>query len=171
MKISLIGYMGVGKTTIGKELSKKLQIQFLDLDTVIESEEKCSISEIFNSKGEIGFRKVERELLISVLEKNRDFVLALGGGTPAYYDNITEITENSKTYYLRMPPAKLLERLDKDETHRPLINRIPLEDRLEFVAKHLFDRRSFYDQAHETIDVADKTISEIVEEIIQRLHR
>lgn len=169
MKISLLGYMGVGKTTIGRELAEKLKIEFLDLDFLIEQKYQTSISQIFEIKKEIGFRKMEREVLMETLKMNQSFVLALGGGTPAYYNNIQEIIQHTTSFYLRMSPSGLIKRLEIEDTIRPLISHVSKEDRLEFVAKHLFDRRSYYDQAKFTIDVLDKSLVEIADEIIRHL--
>ena len=88
MKIVLLGYMASGKSTIGKQLSKKLSVQFLDLDDYISEKEQMSISEIFDKKGEVYFRLIEHKYLKAVLEKEEDFILSLGGGTPCYANNM-----------------------------------------------------------------------------------
>ena len=90
MKIILIGYMASGKTTIGRLISESLEMPFYDLDTIIEQELKATINEIFEQKGELFFRKKEREVLESFIKKTDNYVLALGGGTPCYYDNFFE---------------------------------------------------------------------------------
>ena len=87
MKIILVGYMGSGKSTIGKMLSKNIRIPFYDLDEVIEKHEEMSIKNIFEKRGEIYFRKVESLLFQEFINKNDDFILALGGGTPCYANN------------------------------------------------------------------------------------
>jgi shikimate kinase len=87
MKIILLGYMGCGKSVIGAFLAEKLQIPFYDLDQEIEKETQISIAELFQTRGEIYFRKKENEILKTFLAKENDFVLSLGGGTPCYYNN------------------------------------------------------------------------------------
>lgn len=169
MKISMLGYMGSGKTTIGKELADRLKVKFIDLDEWIEMKNEISITEIFKSQGEIRFRKSERDALVEILDQNDDFVLALGGGTPAYYDNIQLINEKTTSIYLRMSPPELVQRLSSETELRPLLSHLNAEDMPEFIAKHLFDRRSFYDQAKITVDLKNKTVVEIVDEIIRAL--
>lgn len=100
MQIVLVGYMGSGKSTVGKELSKRLKINFLDLDTYIEAKYEMSIPEIFSTKGEIFFRKVEILCLKEIFEKEEDFILSTGGGTPCYGDNINVMTTSSKNVFL-----------------------------------------------------------------------
>ena len=94
MIVSLVGYMGSGKSTTGKDLAKALGYQFIDLDEYIEEKYQAKIAEIFEKEGELGFRKIEREALKEVLTTT-NIVLSLGGGTPVYYDNMDEIVKNS----------------------------------------------------------------------------
>lgn len=169
MKISLLGYMGSGKTTIGKELSAQLNIKCVDLDQFIQIKHKKTIPEIFSQEGEIKFRKYEQEALIEILNSSEDLILSLGGGTPAYYDNMDFVNKNSNSFYLRLTPSDLVKRLMEEKSSRPLIAHLSEEELPEFVAKHLFERRNFYEKAMKTIDVKEKTIEEIVQEIIQHL--
>ncbi len=170
MKISLIGYMGSGKSTIGRQLSDKLGIKFLDLDQLIEKHTYKSILQLFQEQGEIKFRKTERELLLNTLNSESDFVLAVGGGTPVYYDNMKQINDFSTSIYLRSNPKNLAERLKSEKSERPLIAHLSDEDLPEFVAKHLFERRNFYEEANYTVDINSKTIDEIVKQIIYLIH-
>lgn len=167
MKFSLIGYMGSGKTTIGRELAKKLNIDFLDLDELIQNHTQKSISAFFKESGEIKFRKTEREVLISILGSEKDYVLAVGGGTPVYYDNMNLIKENTTSIYLRSNPKFLSERLVQEKSKRPVIAHLKDEQLPEFVAKHLFERRNFYEESNYTIDIPAKSVNEITNEIIQ----
>ncbi|SMC45430.1 shikimate kinase [Moheibacter sediminis] len=166
MKVSLIGYMGSGKTTIGKELAEKLKTDFLDLDKLIENHTKKTISELFKELGEIRFRKIEREVLMDILNTKSDFILAVGGGTPVYYDNMNLINEETISIYLRANPKFLSERLINEKLSRPMIAHLADEDLLEFIAKHLFERRNFYEESNFKIDIQFKSVSEISEEII-----
>ena len=112
MKIVLVGYMGSGKTTIGKLLANKLKISFLDLDEVIEQGLEDSISNIFNGKGEIFFRKKEHEYLIDVLSKKEKLILSTGGGTPCYSGNMeTMLNLADHVFYLKVSIPGLVKRL------------------------------------------------------------
>ncbi|WP_151894635.1 shikimate kinase [Patiriisocius marinistellae] len=172
MKIILLGYMGSGKSSIGKSLSKVTNIPFLDLDNVIEEKESISISEIFNAKGEIYFRKREQEILNNVLRDNQSLILALGGGTPCYgtiMQNLNDM-DDVTLIYLKASIQELTLRLWEERAHRPMIahlkDKIQLED---FIRKHLFERNFYYNQASKKIDTDGFNISEIVQKIVVSL--
>ena len=166
MHIILLGYMASGKSTIGKQLSKKLGIPFLDLDTYIYEKENKSVSEIFSQNGEIYFRKKEHEYLMEVLENQQDFILSLGGGTPCYANNIELIlNKNSISIYLKASIQTLSNRLLKNKNLRPLVAFLEDDQVPEFIAKHLFERRFFYEQARKVVVIDQKSVSEIVDEI------
>ncbi len=169
MHISLIGYMGSGKSTVGKELSAHLNWEYVDLDQFIENQHQKTISEIFFRDGEIKFRKYERESLNKILNSEKNSVISLGGGTPAYYDNMQLINELSFSVYLRMTPKELIKRLENEKHIRPLLSHLRDEDLPEFIAKHLFERRNFYENAQFILDVKEKSPQEIAEEIILHL--
>ena len=165
MIISLIGYMGSGKSHISKVLSQKLQLKLIDLDKEISLKNNLSIPEIFKQKGEIYFRKQERALLEEVLATSENCILSLGGGTPAYYNNMELITNSSESIFLRTSVKTLTERLLKQKQKRPLIALQKDEDLPEFIAKHLFERNLYYSQAKYTVDTDGKEPEEIVDEI------
>ena len=165
MVISLIGYMGCGKSHISKVLSKKMGLKLIDLDKEIISRNNKSITEIFEKQGEIYFRKQERAILEEIFNSEKDCILSLGGGTPAYYNNIEIINQYSGSIYLRSSVRTLTERLLKQKQKRPLIANIADEDLPEFIAKHLFERQVFYAQAKYTVSTDDKTPEQIVDEI------
>ncbi len=169
MKISILGYMGSGKSTIGRQLANQIGLDFVDLDQKIEKDQNKSISELFSTQGHIKFRKIEKHTLDKILIENENFVLALGGGTPAYYDNIDVINQHSISIYLRVQLPTLIERLNLQKENRPMISHLDPDDMPEFVAKHFFERKVFYENAQLIIDVRQKTENEIVEEIIQHL--
>lgn len=169
MVIALLGYMGSGKSHVARILSHKLNFEFIDLDKQIMLKNKRSVTEIFESKGEIYFRKQERELLEEYLASKNDMVLSLGGGTPAYYNNMEVINQNSFSFFLRGSVNTLSQRLLKQKTTRPLIAKIKDEDLPEFIAKHLFERNAFYSKAQFTVDIDGKTPEELAEEIIHHL--
>lgn len=170
MKIILIGYMAGGKTSVGKILSEKMNLPFIDLDHSIEKVAGMTISEIFQTKGEIYFRKLENRVLKEVLANPGEFVLATGGGTPCYGDSLAAMhqTENGVTIYLRTPIRVLAERLFQEKTNRPLVSHLhTLEEVTEFVGIHVFERARFYTQADSIIDTETHTPEEIAT-IIQK---
>ena len=165
MILSLLGYMGSGKTHISKILSEKINFKLFDLDKEISKRNRLPISEIFAQKGEIYFRKKEREVLEELLATQDVCILSLGGGTPAYYNNMELINTQTTSIYLRTGVGTLSERLKLQKDKRPLIAQIADEDLPEFIAKHLFERSVFYNKARWIVDTDGKTPEEIVEEI------
>ena len=138
---SIVGYMGAGKTYLGKELEKRTGLEFIDLDDEISERYGASISEICQRKGELAFRRMEREVLLDILDQD-DLILSTGGGTPCYYDNMDVLKSKSHTIYLDLSIPLLVKRLEGERKVRPLLP--PEGDLTEFVAKHLFERRPFY---------------------------
>ena len=168
-KIILLGYMGSGKTTVGQNLANHLDLDFIDLDAYIEASENLSVAALFEKKGEIYFRKVEHQLLSALISQPRSFVLSLGGGTPCYANNHLLLdSDDVHSVYLKASIATLAERLQADTTERPLLPKKP-DDLHEFIAKHLFDRSYYYNQAKYIISVDSKTSDEVVSELVLRL--
>ncbi len=166
MKIVLIGYMGCGKSTIAKLLSKELNIKFIDLDDYIIYKLKMTITEIFDTKGELFFRKKEHEFLSELMHENTSFVLSTGGGTPCYGNNLKLIQEKTTfSFYLKLNIPSLVERLMPEKENRPLIANIGNEELPEFIAKHLFERNNFYLKAHHIIACDGKSPEQIVNDI------
>ena len=158
--------MGSGKSTIGKRLAKKLGIPFIDLDEYIEASEDISIPEIFNTKGEVYFRKKEYEYLGEILNDQKDFVLSTGGGTPCYGENMNAINNaTSNVFYLKVTIAELIDRLSLEKAQRPLIANIPDKELPEFIGKHLFERSFFYAKAKHIIYTDGKEVDTLVTEI------
>lgn len=165
--VFLIGYMGVGKTTIGKKLANRLGLEFVDLDAVIEQDQKQNISEIIRTQGEKHFREIEEEKLIEISKKN-NLLISTGGGTPCFHNNMDVILENGVSIYLKMDEKSLVNRLEKNTESRPLIagkNRMELE---AFVTQHLQERKSHYERADlqfEMLNVNAARLNDLVEEI------
>lgn len=170
MIISLVGYMGSGKSHISKILSDEINFKLLDLDKEISKRLKMTIPEIFEKKGEIFFRKTEREVLEEILVSDDNIVLSLGGGTPAYYNNMEIINLNSKSIFLRANISTLVARLSKQKDKRPLVAKIPEEDLPEFIAKHLFERNAFYSKSQFMISTDGRNPEDIVSEIKEKLY-
>ncbi|MBT8271583.1 MAG: shikimate kinase [Flavobacteriaceae bacterium] len=172
MIITLLGYMGSGKSIIGSDLALKLGYGFLDLDDYIERKEGSTISDIFSEKGEIYFRRIESEYLRELLDNKKSIVLALGGGTPCYGSNMERLLscEHVITIYLKAVPETLVKRLEDEPDKRPLITHLSnRDDLMEFVSKHLFERSVFYNQASLTLITDHKPVDTLVEEIVLRL--
>ena len=165
MKVVLVGYMASGKSSVGRILAERLNLDFIDLDAYIELKENLSVSKIFAEKGEIHFRLKETEHLAELLNSETSFVLSVGGGTPCYANNIQLIANNSDSFYLKASLNTLYNRLKRQRKSRPLIANLKLENLKEFIAKHLFERASYYEQAKYSLNTDDKIVNEIVEEI------
>lgn len=168
--IVLIGYMGSGKSAVGRLLAKEKGSIFVDLDEYIEEKEQLSIAEIFAQKGEVYFRKVETKYLKEVLESSTNTILSLGGGTPCFGNNMDVIHafSNWKSIYLKTSIKVLVDRLFEERSKRPLIAHINAKEELtEFIAKHLFERSLFYNKAATSVKTDAKNIPEIVFEIMR----
>src|SRR5215212_3334102 len=126
MRIYLLGFMGSGKTHWGRLLSEKLTLPFFDLDQQVIDEEKLPINEIFEQKGEEYFRMMEKEMLHMITESHESFVMACGGGTPCFFNNIDYMNNRGITFWLNTRLDVLYNRLIKEKTHRPLLK--DLED-------------------------------------------
>ena len=172
MIIVLIGYMGSGKSSIGRKLSKKLNCKLVDLDDYIVEKEKTSVKEIFESKGEIYFRKKEEEYLQTLLKTEENTILSLGGGTPCFGNNMDYVlaSKDTKSFYLRGSVPKLTDKLVLKKDKRPLIANIETKEELaEFIGKHLFERSPYYSRAEHIITTDSKTKKEVVVEILELL--
>lgn len=166
MKIVLLGYMGCGKSVIGAFLAEKLQIPFYDLDQEIEKETQISIAELFQTRGEIYFRKKENQVLKTFLTKENDFVLSLGGGTPCYYNNHELLLQEGVfSIYLKASVDTLVSRLINEKAQRPLLHNRDEVSLKDFINKHLFDRNFYYHQATKIVNVDDKSVEQIANEI------
>ena len=152
-RIILIGYMGAGKTTIGKALSKELGIIFYDLDWYIESRMRKTVSEIFAERGEEGFRKIEYNMLHEVAEFE-DVIISCGGGTPCFFDNMDYLNQQGQTVYLKAEPEVLYKHLQMAKVERPLLKGKSKEELLTFIKEQLEKREPFYTKARYTLDVS-----------------
>lgn len=158
--------MGSGKSTIAVFLAQKLQIPFKDLDQIIENETQMTIKTIFESKGEIYFRKLEHTILKQLMTLNESFVLSLGGGTPCYANNHEFLKgEGIVSFYLKVAIETLANRLSTEKENRPVLANQEAQELKDFIAQHLFERSYYYQQATHTIDANEKSAEEIVAEI------
>ena len=152
-RIILLGYMGAGKTTIGRQLAKSLDIQFYDLDWYIEMRYHTTVANIFREKGEEGFRLLERNMLHEAAEFE-DVVLSLGGGTPCFYDNMEYINSLAETVYLKARPEVLAMHLKMGKVERPLIKGKSEDELLAYIKESLSKREEYYMQAKHIVDVS-----------------
>lgn len=150
--IIIIGYMGAGKTTVGKALAKELGVMFYDLDWYIESRMRKTVKQIFDEIGEEGFRKIERNMLHEVAEFE-NVVVSCGGGTPYFFDNMDYMNQLGETIYLKASPETLHTHLKMGKGVRPLLlNKTPEEVEI-FIRKQLKLREPFYNKAKYIIDI------------------
>ncbi len=146
MRIFLVGYMGCGKSKWGELIAKHYNLDFIDLDRTIEKREKMTISEIFNQVQEKGFRKKEQEALHAIQNKNQ-VVVATGGGTPCFKDNMQKMNELGESIYIEAIPEILYHRLINQSKERPLLKNIPAENLMKHIENQLNERSFFYQQA------------------------
>ena len=159
--IVLIGMMGSGKTTIGKLLGEKLTLRSIDIDVIIEQNEKRTVSEIFQNEGEKYFRNIERETIKKNFT-NKDLIISLGGG--AFEDQLTQelLLKNSTVIYLKTSPNIILERI-KNNPNRPLLRNQMTVEKIQSI---ILQRQKNYELANITILTDNKNTDKIVEEIL-----
>jgi len=154
MNFFLIGFMGSGKTYWGKIWAQQKDLDFYDLDEMIEEKEKRSIAAIFEKEGEEYFRKIEKVALHQFL-KIENAVIACGGGTACFNDNVKWMNEHGITVYLSASAPYVLSRIKEEKDKRPLINKLNEAELLFFIEQKLKDREPFYNQAKIILPVAD----------------
>ena len=147
--IYLLGFMGSGKSYLGKWLSEKFNLNFLDLDQFIEDSTQLSIPQIFGSIGEEGFREQEANLLRKTTDFNQ-YIISCGGGTPCFHDNMKWIKDHGISIYLKTSEELLFKRLNNQKTGRPLISSMSDDDLRHFISIKITERKKFYEQADYT---------------------
>ena len=152
-RIVLIGYMGSGKTTVGKALGKEIGLPFYDLDWYIESRMRKKVSQIFAERGEEGFRVIERNMLHEVAEFE-DVVISCGGGTPCFFDNMDYLNSQAQVVYLRCEPEVLRKHLLMGKGDRPLLKGKTPEELTDYIREQVEYREQFYTKARYTLDVS-----------------
>lgn len=159
-RIFLIGYMGCGKTTVGKQLAEKLGYRFIDMDQHLEERQFKSVSQIFAEQGEDEFRKLEQKCLHEVAEFE-DTIISTGGGAPCFFNNIEHMNSHGLTVYLKMTAEELAVRLESlKQNTRPLIagkNGIELRD---FIANGISKREAFYKKASLVVNANNENITD-----------
>lgn len=152
IRVILIGYMGAGKTTVGRALAKALGVPFYDLDWYVETRMRRTIKQIFDAKGEEGFRRIEHNMLHEVAEFE-NVVLSCGGGTPCFFDNIDYMNRQGQVVYLKASPDVLYQHLKMGKSVRPLLLDKTPDEVKEFIVEQLSYREQFYSKAGYTLNV------------------
>ena len=167
-KIILLGYMGSGKTSVGRLLNMTLNLPFYDLDNYLEQKFNTPVNSIFNLKGELYFRDQERKALEELLESDEQMIISLGGGTPCYHDTMRYLNSitHVKKIYIQADVNIISKRLEMEKKLRPLVSHLnDFDDIQEFVGKHLFERNQFYTKADFKVMTKKKSIKNIATEL------
>lgn len=146
IRIFLTGYMGAGKTTLGKALARHLRVAFIDLDWYIEERFHKTVGELFAERGETGFRELERNMLHEAGEFE-DVVISTGGGAPCFFDNMDYMNRTGQTVFLDVRPGVLFRRLRVAKQQRPILQGKKDDELLAFIEEALARRAPFYTQA------------------------
>lgn len=161
MRIFLIGYMGCGKSTLGKQLAAKLDYHFEDLDRYIEKRNNCSIPSFFKRYGEHIFRKEERHRLTELCVEE-DIVIAVGGGTPCFKNNMELMNYWGKTIFINSSLEFLFERLKNRTAHRPLLANKTEEELLAFISKNYEERLPYYQKASYSVQAENIRVEDLL---------
>ncbi len=157
--------MASGKSHWGKQLGQKLNIPFFDMDELIVNAEGRSINEIFARFGEEYFRLKEKGILHVITEGNPNFVMACGGGSPCYFNNIDYMNQSGTTVWLNTPMNILFQRLQIERDKRPLLKDLSDDQLRSFIIKKFADRKIYYEQAEVIIDDEEISLDHFIERI------
>ena len=166
-RIFLIGFMGSGKSTLGAQLARRLDYQFMDMDKLIEDTGELTIPEIFNEHGEEVFRKWEHDILLELCRREK-LVISTGGGAPCHSGMLDLMNANGCTIYLKLSPNALHDRLMRSKTERPLIKGKSEAELLEFITKLLEKREKIYEQATHIVDGINLRSEELAALLLDR---
>ncbi|MDO4950136.1 MAG: shikimate kinase [Bacteroidales bacterium] len=169
-RLFLIGYMGAGKTTLGKAYARFQGLQFIDLDKYLEARRRKSVSAIFHDEGESGFRRTESSLLHEVGEFE-DVVVATGGGTPCFYDNMEYMNRQGTTVFLDTSMDVLFRRLSVSRTCRPLLDGMANDELRRFMSQQLLQRSPSYRKAKLTFRGDELENREQITRSVELLHQ
>jgi shikimate kinase len=160
MKIILVGFMSSGKTTVGRYLARKTNMEFIDIDEAFEDRYKMSITSFFDLFGETKFRELEHQILIDNLN-NENTIIATGGGTPCFFDNMQLINTHGISVYLKLHPNSIVSRLLHTKKQRPLLKNLKPEEMAEYVKQQITHRESYYNQAKFIYPLENKKPNEV----------
>lgn len=169
MRLYLIGYMGCGKSTIGRKISRLAHLRFVDTDSEVERAEGATIADMMTYQGEEYFRQAEHNALLDTVEQN-DIVISTGGGLPMWGDNMDIIKGSGLSVYLRRTPANIISRLSPyGRQKRPKFRGLNDQELLEFMTKHMAEREPVYAKADMVIDCDTMSDSRIIDLILREL--
>lgn len=164
--IALIGFMGTGKSTLGKVLAQRLALPLVDLDAVIVQEQQMEIKDIFTRDGEEKFRQMEHDVLCRYAAQP-DRILSPGGGAVLRAENRAVLRDNCWVISLMARPEVILERVNQDSTVRPVLeNREPGQSKLQRIEQVLAQRLPFYEEADLVLDTSDQTVDALAEQVV-----
>lgn len=168
IRIFLTGYMGAGKTTLGKAFARKLNLPFVDLDWYMEERFHKTVGELFVERGEAGFREVEKNMLHEV-GAFEDVVISTGGGAPCFFDNMDFMNRNGKTVFLNVHPDVLFRRLRVAKQQRPILQGKQDDELKEFIIRALEKRTPFYSQAQYVFNADELEDRSQIEKSVEKL--
>lgn len=162
MRIFLVGFMGSGKTTLGKPLATRLGYPFIDLDRFIEEKEDTTIPQIFATEGEAAFRLLEKKYLTEIIRDYKEVVVSTGGGSPCFHDNMRLMNENGLTVYLRIDPKMLADRLRSAKHQRPLVADKSEQELYDYITRTVTAREEHYGKANVIVANPSRDINHLV---------
>ena len=167
MRLYLIGYMGTGKSTIGRKVAKRANLPFFDTDKMVEEAEGAEVADIITYAGEEYFRKAERRALEKSVE-NESAIISTGGGLPVWGDNQKWIAEHGVSVYLKRTPEQILSRLSPyGRQKRPRFRGLSDEELLQFMHNHLAEREPIYSKADVVVDCSEVSDWDIVDRLVE----
>lgn len=171
MRVFLVGYMGCGKSTLGRKLARRLQAAFVDTDARVEQREGASVADVFRYEGEPRFREIEREVLEETILGDTPAVISTGGGLPTWSDNMECMNRAGLTVYLRRTPGQIARRLSPyGRQKRPRLRGLNDEELVEFMTRDMAAREPFYAKATLTVECGNQSDDEIANLIVDALH-
>ena len=168
IRIFLTGYMGAGKTTLGKAFARKLNLPFVDLDWYMEERFHKTVGALFVERGEAGFRELEKNMLHEV-GAFEDVVISTGGGAPCFFDNMDFMNRNGKTVFLNVHPDVLFRRLRVAKQQRPILQGKQDDELKEFIIRALEKRTPFYSQAQYVFNADELEDRSQIEKSVEKL--
>ena len=171
-KIFLVGYTGCGKTSLGRKLSQRLGVRFIDTDAVIEQREQASVGDIFRYEGEEYFRRAEHEVLEEIAADESPAIVSTGGGMPVWGDNAERLNEAGATVYIRRPAEQIARRLTPyGRAKRPRLRGLGDEELIAFMQRDIAVREPFYAKARFTLDGAAHSDDELLDQLTTIFNR
>lgn len=163
MKLFLVGYMGCGKSSLGKKIAKAMGMRFIDTDAEVESREGATIADIFHYEGEEYFRKSERYIIEELAASDEDMVISTGGGVPLWEDNMEVMNQSGVTLYLKRTAEQIASRLSPHgREKRPKLRGLNDEELVAFMRDNMAQREPYYCKATLTIDCTPMSDAELV---------